>query len=74
MNRKDESHEPVYTDEPLEMEITDDFLPPAEELRNAETKIILSSDAEKDEAKYPDGATISKPFLTPKEKFTERIA
>lgn len=49
MNRKDEHHEPVYTDEPLEMEITEDFLPPAEELREAETKIILSSDAEKEQ-------------------------
>jgi len=70
MNRKDEKHEPVYTDEPLEMEITEDFLPPAEELRNAETKIILSSEAEK----YPNGVAIFKPRFTPNEKFTERIA
>ncbi len=74
MNRKDEKHEPVYTDEPLEMEITDDFLPPAEELRKAEIKIILSSDADTEDTKYPNGAAISKPRLTPKEKFTERIA
>ena len=49
MSPKDEHNEPVYTDEPLEMETTEDFLSSAEELRKAETRIIFSSDADEEQ-------------------------